>query len=88
MLLNGDDKAMLDHCLVCVIVTMSNVTVNEGNDVLLEHVGARGLAFSSEGLEVIACVSEGLFWIFLVPLGPVFQVKIIIVLGLTRTLED
>ncbi len=87
MLVNRDDGAMFDHCLVCVIVTMSNVPVNEGNDVLSEHVGARGLACSLEHLEVIAYVSEGLFWVFLVPLGPVLLVEIIIVISLTRTLE-
>ncbi len=84
MLVNGNDGAALDYCLVYVIVT---IPANEGNNVLSERVGARGLACSSEGLKVMAYVNEGLLWVFLFPLRPVLLVKIIIVLNLARTLE-
>lgn len=61
--------------------------MDEGNNVLSEHVGARGLVCSLEGLKIITNVNEGLLGVLLVPLGLVLPVKIIIVLGLTRTLE-
>ncbi len=59
----------------------------EGNYVLLEHVGTRGLACSLYGLEILLNVGEGLLRVFVVPLGPVLLVKVILMLSLSSTLE-
>ncbi len=59
----------------------------EGNHVLLEHVGTRGLACSLYGLEILSNVGEGLLRVFVIPLGPVLPVKVILMLGLSSTLK-
>ncbi len=87
MLLDRDDGTLVDHCLVCIIVTLSFVLVPDGNYVLSEHVGTRGLNCSSNGLELLTNVGEGLLGVFIIPLGPVLPVKIAVVLGLLSTLK-
>ncbi len=59
----------------------------EGNDVLKEHIQTRGLACPTNGLKVFADVGEGLFRVFLIPLGPVLPVEVVVVLNLPCTLK-
>ncbi len=87
MLLDGDDRTSFYHGLVGIIVALGLVPMHEGNYVLSEHIGTRGLACSSYGLEILSNVGEGLLRVFVFPLGPVCPVKVVLVLGLLSTLE-
>ncbi len=87
MLLNGNDRASFYHGLVGIIVTLGLVPMLEGNYVLSEHVGTRGLACSLYGLEILSNVDKGLLRVFVVPLGPVLPVKVVLMLGLSSTLK-
>ncbi len=87
MLVNGDDGAMLDHHLICVIVSLSIILVLEGEDVLTEHIQTRGLVCSANDLKVFTNLSDQLLWVFLIPLGPVLLVEVIIILNLPSILK-
>ncbi len=87
MLVDRDDRASFYHGFVGIIEALSFVLVPEGYYMLSKHVGARGLAFSSNGLKIHFDVSEGLFWVFVVPLGPVLPLEVVIVLSLSSTLK-
>ncbi len=87
MLLDGDDGTLIDHHLFSIVATLSFVLVPEGYYVSLENGGTRGLVCSSNGFEILVNVGEGLLWVFIVPLGPVLPVKVVLVLGLSSTLE-
>ncbi len=54
MLVDGDDGVTLNHHLVGVIVSVSNILVHEGDNVLAKHVQTRGLVCSVNGLKVFA----------------------------------
>ncbi len=87
MLLNGDDGPMLNHHLVCIIISVGNILVLEGDDVLLEHILTRGLACSANGLKAFVNLNKGLLRVFLIPLGLVLPVKVIVMHGLMGMLE-
>lgn len=86
MLLNGDNGARLNHCLVCVIVSMGLIPVFKRVNVLAVHRGARGLVCALNSLKIFVYLGEGLLRIFLVPLGLVLPVKVVIMLNLASRL--
>ncbi len=87
MLLDGDDGALLDHCLVCFIISLGKVVVPEEDNVLTKHIQTRGLACSSDGLKILANVGEGFLGVFLIPLGPVLPVEVVVVFNFSSMLE-
>ncbi len=87
MLINRNDRASFYHALVGAIGTRGFILVPQGYYVSMEHLGTRGLACSLDGLEVLLDVSQGLFWVFVIPLGPVLPVEVVVVLSLSGTLK-
>ncbi len=78
MLVNGDDGTTLNHHLVCIIISLSNIPVLEGNDVFAEHIQTRGLVCSANGLKVFPYLIEQLLRVVLIPLGPVLPVNVML----------
>ncbi len=80
MMLDGEDRTPLYHCLVRVPACF--ILVDQWDNVRTEHVGTKGLVCSSEGLKVLPDVSEGMLGVSMIPLGLIFAEEIAIVLFL------
>ncbi len=62
MLLDGNDRAPLYHLLVGIFPEpVCLILVDKGNNVGIKHIGTRGLVCSTEALELLLYVDEGLF---------------------------